>query len=285
MKEALVDMDQGNTGRVPLSTFYGTALAEESRFGESEAYLRDLGVLDETSAWRGKEVRIANYMQAASNCLISAPNYLMCCKNECEDILGDIESAIRAPYAKPSEILDVVRNIYSPSGEEDVAPVLDGILTAQLVKLSELHGGMVPLHGRLFSQWLHYVYPRECAFPHKAGQHITHSPNEYGGNYIASQAEMMAHSNSKGTAGKTAVSQDAAEEDSWISEQWSEEEEVLLAGSSVLRAPWSSNFSATTGGAMVAFMAAVWLALTWRGNMEGSVLPTSSYDLGKCHSV
>ena len=23
---------------------------------------------------------------------------------------------------------------------------------------------MVPLHGRLFSQWLHYVFPRECAF-------------------------------------------------------------------------------------------------------------------------
>merc|ERR1719491_2028090 len=29
--------------------------------------------------------------------------------------------------------------------------------------------GHVPIHGRLFMQWMHMVYPRECAFPHMSG--------------------------------------------------------------------------------------------------------------------
>jgi len=35
--------------------------------------------------------------------------------------------------------------------------------------------GKVPLHGRLFTQWLHHVYPRECAYPHLSG---TTSPTQ-----------------------------------------------------------------------------------------------------------
>merc|ERR1719352_1271120 len=42
-------------------------------------------------------------------------------------------------------------------------------LTAQMVsKLHSVaaeHGGQVPLHGRLFSQWLHYAFPYECPYP------------------------------------------------------------------------------------------------------------------------
>merc|ERR1719221_2229657 len=30
-------------------------------------------------------------------------------------------------------------------------------------------GGLVPLHGRLFMQWMHHAYPRECPYPHAAG--------------------------------------------------------------------------------------------------------------------
>merc|ERR1719379_2604067 len=31
------------------------------------------------------------------------------------------------------------------------------------------HNGSIPLHGRLFSQWLHFVAPQECPYPHKRG--------------------------------------------------------------------------------------------------------------------
>merc|ERR1719322_85563 len=98
MKAALVKMDLHNTGRVPLSKFYSTALDTEWRFGESEAYLRDLGALDETS-WRGKQVIIANYIQGSNNCIVSGKHYMVCCVNECESMLGEIERAVGAPLA------------------------------------------------------------------------------------------------------------------------------------------------------------------------------------------
>merc|ERR1712232_1405646 len=31
------------------------------------------------------------------------------------------------------------------------------------------HEGRIPLHGRLFAQWMHHAYPRECPYPHQAG--------------------------------------------------------------------------------------------------------------------
>merc|ERR1719383_3110 len=39
----------------------------------------------------------------------------------------------------------------------------------KLQELAEHHGGKVPIHGRLFAQWLHIVYPRECPYPHVSG--------------------------------------------------------------------------------------------------------------------
>merc|ERR1719282_1323207 len=110
MASTLVEMDTHNTGRVPLSKFYASN-AEEWRFGESEAYLRELGALDETSSWIGKQVIIANYIQAASNCIVSAPHYLVCCTNYCEQHLAEIESAVGAPTAEPHVILSIVGNM------------------------------------------------------------------------------------------------------------------------------------------------------------------------------
>merc|ERR1719235_104457 len=46
---------------------------------------------------------------------------------------------------------------------------LKGALTKQLTEIANAHGGQVPLHGRLFAQWLHYAFPHECPFPHRAG--------------------------------------------------------------------------------------------------------------------
>merc|ERR1719293_349132 len=103
-------MDTHSTGRVPLSKFYSSTLEDgQWRFGESESYLRELGALDETSAWRGKQVIIPNYIGAASNCLVATPHYLVCCEAPCEGLLGEIEAAIGAPVASPQEILSLAR--------------------------------------------------------------------------------------------------------------------------------------------------------------------------------
>ena len=62
---------------------------------------------------------------------------------------------------------------------------------ALLDKLQELavhHEGMVPLHGRLFAQWLHLVYPRACPYPHVSG---TIQPKTVGEWKASGQTEMV----------------------------------------------------------------------------------------------
>merc|ERR1719235_445647 len=138
MKSALVSMDTHATGRVPLSKFYNTAINTDWRFGESESYLRELGALDESSSWRGAQVIIPNYLQATSNCIVSTPHYLICCVNECESLMGDIEVAIDAPTALPSTILDVVRGMSQQTSlDEDEPPHLTQDLVNQLEKVAQ----------------------------------------------------------------------------------------------------------------------------------------------------
>merc|ERR1719230_1045654 len=115
IKESLVALDKTRTGRISLTDFYGANSDGEWRFGESESYLRELGALDESSAWRGKQVIIPNYIQAASNCIVSTSHYLVCCINDCESILGDIEAKVGGPTASPTELLSLVGNMSSIS--------------------------------------------------------------------------------------------------------------------------------------------------------------------------
>jgi len=234
MKGTLVGMDKYSTGRVPLSKFYGTGLDLDWRFGESEAYLRELGALDESSSWMGPQVIIPNYIQATSNCIIARPHYLVCCVNECETLLGEIESAIKAPTALPSAILDLVRNMTSQTTlDHDEPPHLDKNMVSQLEQVANSHGGMVPLHGRLFAQWLHFVFPRECPFPHKMGSVSAVTPTEYGDHYIASTEDMEKHASN---ATDVDLHVDKAELH-WMS-QWSEDEELVMDYQSELRSPW-----------------------------------------------
>ena len=49
-----------------------------------------MGALDET---RGEAyVRIANYMTGPSNCIASSSYYSVCCLNECEGLMNELES-------------------------------------------------------------------------------------------------------------------------------------------------------------------------------------------------
>jgi len=273
MKDQLVELDRQGTGRVRLSDFYGTGLDKDWRFGESETYLRELGVLDESSPWMGKQVLIPNYLQAASNCIVAAPHYLVCCKNECEEMLGDIESAIRQPTASVDELIAVVQNVSSPSSPTDDPPVLAGALSEQLKRVAESHGGRVPLHGRLFAQWMHYAYPRECPFPHKTGSFEQHTltPGAYGKGYIASKNEMREHS--------SASSLDLADgkEEDWMS-KWSDEEEMPFDSSVKMVAPWEGKgglFCSFFIFVVVAGMAAMGVIGTNKGSAKGgSALPT-----------
>jgi len=225
MKARLASMDRHGTGRVPLSKFYSSALSSEWRFGESESYLRSMGVLDETS-WLGKQVIIPNYLQAASNCIVSAPHYMVCCESGCGSIMSEIEAAVGAPVAEPAFLLELVGNITAVTSDlVEQSPKLEGSLAKQLESIAETHGGVVPIYSRLFAQWLHYAFPQDCPFPHKSGSVANGlTPSSFGEGYLASELDMKAHAVHEATA--DALANSSKEELQWMS-QWSAEEELI----------------------------------------------------------
>merc|ERR1719265_1420350 len=141
MKSALVKMDKAGTGRIPISDFYGAKADGDQRFAESEAYLRDLGALDETSALLGKQALLANYLQGASNCFVTTPHYMVCCASECEELLNDIQDAVVAPEASVEEIWALVKGT---SSFDDEPPALDNTLYRQLQRIAQKHEGRIP---------------------------------------------------------------------------------------------------------------------------------------------
>mmetsp|Transcript_109062 Transcript_109062/g.178020 ORF Transcript_109062/g.178020 Transcript_109062/m.178020 type:complete len:559 (+) Transcript_109062:53-1729(+) len=246
LKDLLLDLDTDKDGRVPLASFYNVGATSEWRLGESEAYLRELGVLDETSRWRGKQVIIPNYIQATSNCIVSTAHYLVCCVQECETLLGEIEAAIGAPLASVSDLLPVVGNMTSQTTlDDDESPHLGDRLIGQLEEVAKTHGGMVPLHGRLFAQWLHYVFPRECPFPHKSGMVTSVTPDEYGQEHLVADEVMKKYArNATGSAIPTSI---AKEELHWMS-QWSPDEELIVDYSSEFGMPFERKMIIAIGG-------------------------------------
>merc|ERR1719487_2274071 len=164
---AIEDPGVGGAGRVRISDFYGEALNNGKwQFSESIDYLRQLGALDESDP-SNLRVIIPNYISGPSNCIASSAYYSVCCLDECEGILGRLEELVVAPEASASTILNLVPKIASSTMPSNRA--LSQWLKHRLEEVAEHHGGLVPLHGRLFMQWLHYAYPRECKFPHAAG--------------------------------------------------------------------------------------------------------------------
>jgi hypothetical protein len=265
VKRLLIDMDHHASGRVKLSDFYGAAMNGEWRFSESKDYLRQLGALDESSTWQGPRVIITNYMQAASNCIVSAPHYRVCCANECEHIFSEIEEVIGAPLANADAILQVLANHSSPLDDNIVK--LSSSMKEQLLEIAQASpGGLVPLHGRLFAQWLHYAFPRECPFPHKTGETVALSPLEFGDMYAASEEEMAA-------AATPETDEPRAEpEVDWMS-QWSHEEE-LLSETTHLHAPWELRASRSVK-VLLFILAAVLAALKVKSGSKRDLLPTS----------
>merc|ERR1719272_2474053 len=188
------DTSAGGAGHVRMADFYGQALNNNKwQFSESIDYLRDLGALDESDV-SNPRVIIPNYVASQSNCVATSAFYSVCCQDECEGIIGRVEELVSAPEASPSTLLSMIPTISSasvPSGR-----TLSPWLHQRLDEVAKHHGGLVPLHGRLFAQWLHYAYPRECSFPHAAGSispvlisDIT--ANETGYTPTAKKAEMQ----------------------------------------------------------------------------------------------
>jgi hypothetical protein len=189
MKDWLVSVEDKSAdggGRVRLPDFYNLALNEGRwQFSESANYLRELGALDETDA-SDPRVIIPNYVNAPSNCVASSLYYSVCCLDECDGILGSLEQQLSIPTASASAIASIVRMI--PSSTVASNRTLPLWLLRRLDQIASHHNGHVPIHGRLFMQWLHYAYPRECQFPHIAGTISRKRPEDLGDKNMTTEA-------------------------------------------------------------------------------------------------
>merc|ERR1719420_718697 len=190
MKASLVELEERGTGRVRLSDFYKPALGGAWQFQESAAYLRQLGALDETDS-ANPRVIIANYLSSPTNCIASSSFYSVCCMDECEGLLGHLERQIAAPEATAARVATLVAEL-SPQK-------LSASLLGRLEEIAAGHGGNVQLHGRLFAQWMHHAFPRECPYPHLSGTTNPQTPDEWlestGEETTATDDEMLVHVN------------------------------------------------------------------------------------------
>jgi hypothetical protein len=233
LKKNLMALEDRQTGRVKLSEFYKPAMSGAWQFQESVGYLRQLGALDESGAT--PSVIITNYLYSQANCIASSGYYAVCCKDECEGLLGHLEERLEAPEAAVSAIASVVESL--PSSTVSLPRELSASLRRRLDDIALHHGGQVPLHGRLFAQWMHHAYPHECPYPHMSGTTSQQSSDEWtvetGTEATATEEEMAQFTN-------VTEIQDQEEQDEIT--PWSHEEELLVSRpSTVLRADLSAT--------------------------------------------
>merc|ERR1719313_1231238 len=100
MKDALLEVEEAQSGRVKLSKFYEQGLAKGFHFVEKADYLRKLGALDDTHPGE-PQVIVSNFIISPNNCLVDNGFYSICCLNECEDVMAKLEKSIGSPEATP----------------------------------------------------------------------------------------------------------------------------------------------------------------------------------------
>eukprot|EP00419_Tripos_fusus_P033521 CAMPEP_0172779606 /NCGR_PEP_ID=MMETSP1074-20121228/202504_1 /TAXON_ID=2916 /ORGANISM="Ceratium fusus, Strain PA161109" /LENGTH=816 /DNA_ID=CAMNT_0013616571 /DNA_START=77 /DNA_END=2527 /DNA_ORIENTATION=- len=168
-KRFLIKLDPDNDGRVPLGIVYNQPETTDShgeqifRFSESQDYLRGTGGLDESDPSHPKVI-ISNYVLGPANCYESVTFHTFCCLNDCDALLTEVEGVVGGPSVKPDVLLPLLGNLTTPSMDEP-RPFATS-LVEKLSGIAAHSGGMVPLHGRLFTQWLHFAFPHECPYPH-----------------------------------------------------------------------------------------------------------------------
>jgi len=235
IKSSLVKLEDRGTGRVRLSDFYKPAMDGVWTFQESAAYLRQLGALDESDQ-QNPRVIIANYISSPSNCIASSSFYSVCCIDECEGLLGHLERELAAPEAQPAEIAGLIAKLSSSSV---AAPQkLSATMLDRLSEIAAGHGGKVQLHGRLFAQWMHHVYPRECPYPHLSGSTNPQTPDEWleatGEETTATEEEMLLHVEKTRSLSNSTWAE-LQEDDAGL--PWSPEEELLVCREPPQEAP------------------------------------------------
>jgi hypothetical protein len=227
MKRKLVEMEDPNTGRVPLPRFYGNSISsKEWIFTESVQYLKLLGALDDTDP-SSMSVIISNYLNGANNCVAGSKFYDVCCIDECDALVSHLEHQLVASEASPERILSLVAAL--PSDTVKAPRTLPDVLSVRLREIATHHGGSVPLHGRLFAQWMHHAFPRECTYPHMSGTTSSLTPSEFmrSGGSLTITAEQHASLLDDARKEKETMTLDVGDGDERAL-PWSTEEELFV---------------------------------------------------------
>lgn len=224
LRDVLLEHEEGETGLVTLDDFYVAGLENNLRLKETADYLRDQGAIDDSKVGVPRVI-VTNYLLSKGNCMGNTGFYQICCMNECEGLLSQIERTVAAPTATPRELVAIASKIASSTLEAYGSLPED--LVKRLEQVAARNGGSVALHGRLFAQWLHFAFPHECPYPHTSA-----STNPL------TAAEWMEKTSKQTTLDANALQQyvdsssDAKEnkEEEQASEQnrWSDEDELLF---------------------------------------------------------
>eukprot|EP00928_Gymnodinium_smaydae_P051719 TRINITY_DN3532_c0_g1_i1.p1 TRINITY_DN3532_c0_g1~~TRINITY_DN3532_c0_g1_i1.p1 ORF type:complete len:575 (+),score=94.85 TRINITY_DN3532_c0_g1_i1:99-1823(+) len=164
-KAGFAAMPNGSTGRVSLAEMHRQVLQGKYQYGESTEYLKSHEMLDESDKGDVR-VFVPNVLYGASNCVGGTSFLEVCCPNECEMLIQDIENGAAAPKASASTLVNLVNH-------NSLAPHLEGgavslALLTRLNAIADQHDGMVPIHGRAFAEWLNLALPLECPMPHES---------------------------------------------------------------------------------------------------------------------
>jgi len=285
LKRTLQGLEGKKAGRVRLSAFYNASLYSHWRFNEKADYLKKLGALDDSDPQQLKVI-VPNYIMSRPNCLEASHLYAVCCRNECEDLMAYLERKIGAPVAEPAVIAKLVA--FLPSDTVAAPRNLSQSLLDRLYQVARTNYNRVPLHGRLFAQWMHHAYPRECPYPHEVGTTSPQTPDEWmketGHDMATASEEEMKQQVASDTCASDALVAGSGCGDETDELPWSEAEELLTAHVAPT-APWLFGFSIVVlASAGVAYFIVVfrfslgsWHRLLHWGNKDGKPIAVPAH--------
>jgi hypothetical protein len=148
-----------------------------------------------------------------------------------------MEESIGAPTGTPQQIMSVVlQETADPAEPRDVKTIMP--LSKKLWEIAKHHGqgpihgdesmptAQIPLNGRLFQQWLHYVKPQHCPYPHKRGSvellNLAGCGSDCAHTDMEAAAKDATHTVPEGLS-----LEEGADADAWMS-QWELDEELLI---------------------------------------------------------